>query len=70
MGRCVILLIAPLIIGVLIAAGVVVLGRLHQRLRRMDARHTLLRARRDALSPVDPNATEQSSDVMHRRIAA
>ena len=60
MGRYVILLIAPIIIGVLIAAGVVVINRLRQR--RFDARRTLREARRAdrALSPADPAAKEES----------
>jgi hypothetical protein len=79
MGRYVILLIAPVIIGVLIAAGVVVVSGLRQRsidnglrLRRMEARRTLLEARRQdrALSAADPAATEQSADLTHRRIAS
>ena len=70
MGRYVILIIAPVIIGVLIAAGVVVINGLRQR--RIDARSTLLEAARPdrALSPADPAATEQSSDLTHRRIAS
>jgi outer membrane murein-binding lipoprotein Lpp len=70
MGRCAILLIAPVIIGVLIAAGVVAIDRVRQRLRRMNARRTLLEERRRALSPADPYAARQSADLTHRRIAA
>ena len=79
MGRYVILLIAPVIIGVLIAAGVVVVSGLRQRsidnglrLRRMEARRTLLEARRQdrALSAADHAATEQSADLTQRRIAS
>ena len=70
MGRYVILLIVPIVIGVLIAAGVVVINGLRQR--RIDARRTLLEARRPdgALSPADPAAKEESSDLTHRRIAS
>ena len=54
MGRFVLLLIAPVIIGVLIAAGVVVVNGLRQR--RIDARRTLLDAGQPdrAPSPADP----------------
>jgi hypothetical protein len=70
MGRYVILLIVPVIIGVLIAAGVVVISGLRQR--RIDARRTSLEAGRPdrALSPADPAAKEESSDLTHRRIAS
>jgi hypothetical protein len=70
MGRYVILLIAPVIIGVLIATGVVVTNGL--RRRRIDVRRTLLEARRldRVLSPADPAAREKSSDLTHRRIAS
>jgi hypothetical protein len=79
MGRYVILLIAPVIIGVLIAAGVVVIHGLRRRgvdnaLRqhRIEARRTLLEMRRQdrALSAADPAVTQQSSDLSHRRIAS
>jgi type II secretory pathway pseudopilin PulG len=79
MGRYVILLIAPVIIGVLIAAGVVAFSGLRRRSidnglrqRRIEARRTLLEVRRQAraLSPVEPIATEQSSDLTGRRIAS
>jgi hypothetical protein len=72
MGRCAILLIAPVIIGVLIAAGVVVIDRVRQRLGHMNARRTLLEERRRdrALSPVDLHAAKQSADLTHRRIAS
>jgi hypothetical protein len=51
MGRYVIFLIAPVIVGVLIATGAVIINGLRQR--RIDARRTLLDARRPdpALSP-------------------
>jgi hypothetical protein len=70
MGRYVILLIVPIIIGALIAAGVVVINGLRQR--RIDARRTLFEARRadGALSPADPAAKEESADLTHRRIAS
>jgi hypothetical protein len=70
MGRYVILLIVPIIIGALIAAGVVVISGL--RRRRIDARLGLYEARPpdDALSPADPAAKEESSDLTHRRIAS
>jgi hypothetical protein len=70
MGRYVILLIVPIIIGALIAAGVVVIDSLRQR--RIDARRTFLEARRRdrALSPTDAAAEEESSDLTHRRIAS
>jgi hypothetical protein len=70
MGRYVILLIAPVFIGVLIAAGVVVINGLRQR--RIDARRTLPEARRPdrALSPADPAVKKESSDLTHRRIAS
>jgi hypothetical protein len=70
MGRYAILLIVPIIIGVLIAVGVVVISGLRQH--RIEARRTLLEARRpdDALSPADPAAKEESPDLTHRRIAS
>jgi hypothetical protein len=70
MGRYVILLVVPIIIGVLIAAGVVVINAIRQR--RIDARRTSLEARRPdgALSPADPAGKEESSDLTHRRIAS
>jgi hypothetical protein len=71
MGRYVIILIAPLIISIFIAAGVVVVVKaLWQRTidneirrRRIEARRTLLEARRQdsALSAADPPVSEQSS---------
>ena len=69
MGRYVVLLIAPVLIGLLIAAGVVVINGLRQR--RTDARRTLLEATRSdrALSPADPAARKESSDVRRRRTA-
>jgi hypothetical protein len=70
MGRYVVLLIAPVLIGFLIAAAVVVVTGLRQR--RIDARRASLEARRSdrALSPADPVAREESSDLVHRRIAS
>jgi hypothetical protein len=68
MGRYVIFLIAPVIVGVLIATGAVIINGLRQR--RIDARRTLLEARRPdpALSPVD-SAAREVSELTHRRIA-
>lgn len=70
MGRYVILLIVPIIIGVLVAVVVTVINGLRQR--RIDARRTLLEARRPdgALSSAGPAAKEASSDLTHRRIAS
>jgi hypothetical protein len=79
MGRYVILLIAPIIVGLLVPAGVVVINGLRQRSidnalrqRRIEARRTLLELTRQdrALSAADPTAREQSSDLTHRRIAS
>jgi hypothetical protein len=68
MGRYVILLIAPVIVGVLLATGAVVISGLRER--RIDARRTFLEARRPdpALSPADAAARE-ISELTHRRIA-
>jgi hypothetical protein len=72
MSRYVILLIVPVIIGVLIAAGVVAINALRQR--RIDARIASLdrTAADDALSPADSPAKEESADinVTRRRIAS
>jgi hypothetical protein len=70
MGRYVILLIVPIIIGVLIAAGVVLINGLRQH--RHDARRELLEARRpeSESSPADSPATADSSDLTQRRIAS
>jgi hypothetical protein len=67
MGRYVILLFAPVIVGVLIAAGVVVINGLHQR--RFDARRALLETRRldRALSPAGLAAGQVSSELTPRR---
>jgi len=72
MGRYVILLIAPLIIGVSIAVGVVIIDGLRQRLCRMDVHRAVLEIRRRdrALSPADLHAAKQSADLTHRRIAS
>lgn len=59
MGRYVILLVAPIIIGVLIAAALVAINGLRQR--HIDERLALLEERR----PED-----ESSDLTHRRIAS
>ena len=70
MGRYAIVLIVPIIIGVLVAAGIAVINGLRQR--RIDARRTLLEARRPdgAPSAAGPAAKEESSDLTHRRIAS
>jgi hypothetical protein len=68
MGRYVILLIAPVIIGFLIAAAVVAISGLRQR--RLDARRALLEATDPALSPAHPAARTESSDITRRRIAS
>ena len=72
MSRYVILLIVPVIIGILIAAGVVAINALRQR--RLDARLASLDATggEDALSPADSPARDESADVnvTRRRIAS
>jgi hypothetical protein len=70
MGRYVILLVVPIIIGVFIAAGVVLFNGLRQR--RIDARLALLESRRPAgaLSTANSPAKKKSSDLTHRRIAS
>jgi len=72
MSRYVILLIVPAIIGILIAAGVVVISALRQRL--IDARLASLDATgvEDALSPADSPARDEPPDVdaTRRRIAS
>jgi hypothetical protein len=72
MSRYVILLIVPVIIGILIAAGVVAINALRQR--RIDARLASLDAAggEDALSPADSPARSESADVnvTRRRIAS
>jgi hypothetical protein len=70
MDRYVTLLIAPVIVGVLIAAGALVIDGLRQR--RIDARRVQLEARRPdpGLSPADTVAREVSSELTHRRIAS
>ena len=69
MAGYVVLLILPVIIGVFIAAGVLVING--RRQRRIDTARTMLEARRrDALSLSDPAATEQSSAATRRRIAS
>jgi len=70
MGRYVILLILPVIAGVLIAAGAILVNALRQH--RIDVRRTLLEARRPnlALSLADAAAGEVSSELPHRRIAS
>jgi hypothetical protein len=68
MGRYVILLAVPFIIGVIIAVGVVALHELRER--RIDARRALLEPDEpdDALQPTEPVA-DAASDLTHRRIA-
>jgi hypothetical protein len=70
MGRYVFLLIVPIIIGVLIAAAVVVINGLRER--RIDARLALLEAGQTEgmRSPADSPAKEESSDPTRRRIAS
>jgi hypothetical protein len=70
MGRYVFLLVAPVIVGVLIAAGALVIDGLRQR--RIDARRVQLEARRPApgLFPADTAGREVSSEPTHRRIAS
>ena len=72
MSRYVILLIMPVIIGFLIAAGVVAIHALRQR--RIDARLASLDATGadDALSPADSPTKDESADVnvTRRRIAS
>ena len=70
MGRYVLLLIAPVIIGFLIAAAVVATSGLRQR--RLEARRALLEASSPdpALSLAHPAARTESSDITHRRIAS
>jgi hypothetical protein len=72
MGRYVILLIAPVVIGVVIAAGIAVLSALRQRERRMEARRTALEeeSQDSVLAGTDSSATEPPSDLTHRRIAS
>ena len=70
MGRYAILLIAPVLIGFLIAAAVVAIGGLRQR--RLNARRALLEASSPdpALSPAHRAAGTESSDITRRRIAS
>ena len=72
MSGYVILLIVPVIIGILIAAGVVAISALRQRL--IDARLASLDATdaEDASSPPDSSARDESADVnvTRRRIAS
>jgi hypothetical protein len=68
MGRYVILLAAPFIVGVVIAIGVVVLHELRER--RLDARLGPLETDEPDDGPLaaESNAQERS-DLTHRRIA-
>jgi hypothetical protein len=70
MGRYVFLLIVPIVIGVMIAAAVVVINGLRER--RIDARLALLEAghTEGAGSPADSPAEEELSDPTRRRIAS
>ena len=70
MGRYVILLIAPVVIGVLIAATVVLISGL--RARRIDTRRTSLEQSRPdgGLSPAHAAEKEPSPHPTHRRIAS
>jgi hypothetical protein len=70
MGRFVILLIIPIVIGLFIAAAVVVINGLRDR--RVDARRALLEASPPdgVFSPTDATGTEESSHPTHRRIAS
>ena len=70
MGQYVVLLIVPVVIGVLIAAVVLVINGLRQR--RIDTRRTVLEATRPdgALSPGDPASNDESSAAARRRIAS
>lgn len=79
MGRYIILLTAPLIIGALIAAGIIVLSAVRRRSvdnevrrRRIEARRTMLAAKRQADAPfvADPVVTEQPSHRAQPRIAS
>jgi|SoiMethySBSTD1v2_1073268.scaffolds.fasta_scaffold543823_2 hypothetical protein len=79
MGRYIILLTAPLIIGALIAAGIIVLSAVRRRSvdnelrrRRIEARRTMLAAKRQADAPfaADPAVTEQPSHRAQPRIAS
>jgi hypothetical protein len=69
MSRYVILLILPVIAGVLIAAGAILVSALREH--RIDVRRTF-EARRPnlALSLADAAAGEMSSELPHRRIAS
>jgi hypothetical protein len=69
MGRYVVLLIAPFIIGVLIAAGLVLIEGLRRRLG--DARGTRLEALEDPeLLDDDLDAEGQAPELPRRRIAS
>jgi hypothetical protein len=70
MGRYVILLIAPVVIGVLIAATVVLISGL--RARRIDARRTSLETSHPdgALSSAHAAGKEASPHPTNRRIAS
>jgi hypothetical protein len=68
MGRYVILLAVPFIIGVVIAIGVVALHELRER--RLDARLGPLEMDEPDAAPLTTeSASEEASDLTHRRIA-
>jgi hypothetical protein len=68
MGRYVILLAAPFIIGVVIAVGAVVLYELRER--RLDARLGPLELDEPDDAPLTTeSASEEASELTHRRIA-
>jgi hypothetical protein len=70
MGRYVILLVAPIVLGVLVAAAVVIIGAMRER--RLDARRTSLEmGRPDGVwSSADAAGEEESPHPTHRRIAS
>jgi hypothetical protein len=70
MGRYVVLLIAPFIIGVLVAAGLVLIERL--RRRRNEAADTLFEAELEDSEVLgdDADAADQAPELTRRRIAS
>jgi hypothetical protein len=70
MGRYVILLLVPVVVGVCIAVTVVLINGF--RARRIDARHASLELSSPdgALSPADAAEEEASPPPTHRRIAS
>jgi uncharacterized membrane protein YciS (DUF1049 family) len=68
MGRYVVLLTAPFVIGVLIAAGLVVIEWLRHR---AEARRVSLELERlERQEDDDPDVTEPLPELRHRRIAS